>query len=143
MSLLDPTLDTAPKSRPRRAGEPFTEPSVEDVHALDLRVAGLLAALPPLTGADAEVVAIGTVMRTRAVGEVLARVLDTHAHPTFTDTPATDGDTEAATRNLLKVWREHIAAIAQHTDAEWWATHGTRGVAAVTHPPTPKRRRSR
>lgn len=141
MSLLDPTLDTTPKRR--RTGSQRREPTVADVHALDLRVAGLLAALPPLTGADAEVVAIGTVMRTRAVGEVLARVLDTHARPTFTGSDATDEDNEAATRNLLKVWREHIAAIAAQTDAEWWATHGTRGVAAVTHPPTPKPRRTR
>lgn len=135
MTLLEPTLDTTPK---RRAGEPITV-TVEDLRTLDLRVAGLLAALPPLTDADVEVVAIGTVMRTRAIGEVLSRVFDTHTRPPF-GADNKQVDDEVADRLLLAVWREHVAAIATRTDAVWWATQGLRGFAAVTHPPTPARR---
>lgn len=124
MSLLDITTTTPEPP----AGRPD----------LDLRLASLLVALPPLTGVDPETVAIAMVLRMQALGEVLVRVLAVYDRNRTQDGPE---DLAAADRHVLGVWREHVALIVERTDANWWLVNGRRGSASVTHPPVRRGKR--
>lgn len=108
------------------------------VPPLDLNVSALLRVLPPLevprpvaedTDADAETVAVATVLRAGCLRDVLALTQASWRR-------GSEADREPGSpyeRQVLGKWREWVAALMVPRDATWWVEHGQDGAGGVIH----------
>lgn len=114
-------------------GDPATLSLTEEtqvkpvVRPLNFNAARLLLVMPPLTG-DPETVALGTLLRTHCLGQVVCWTM----HAWESATPE-DRETPECERQLLGKWREWVAALLVPTTADWWVQNGRGGAGVVLH----------
>lgn len=96
-----------------------------DVMAIDLAVAQLLPALPPLHG-EPETVAVAELLRYGCLADVARNIYD--SWDAATDAQAAGPEYLA---RLRRIWRDRVAAYVVPTDAAWWIEHGRQERTAI------------